>query len=792
MLLNVRSNEKFTAVEKAMHLQRKWFIDCVTDYASAVLIDSIFQPTFDAGAPILLFANPNVCDHNKNPVLFVATCYRNVAAVQYLTDACADVNATSSDGWTSLLAAAALGDSAMCDTLLKCRASVHSTLSSCHNSTPLQLSAAGGFSDVVTMLLSHGASLDSRNSLGLSAVHLAVLHGHRDLAFALISKAKDASAIADSLQCPQPPLLHRLLCSDLHESVILRCVNLLLLFGFHADDVDETGRTPLQISSEENLTLVCAALASHAKSSGGDNRTVLFAAVDQCDSAALDAFIMRSSDLNCREFFDHGRPLLHAIVRSSFRSGSSVHDGMIDCLSKLSNDPRCDIDALDDQGCTALHVAVAIGHAAAARILLNAGAESDSTSLTCCALCAALTAGNAECTELLLQYGADLTNPLGPHGIHSCVAAAVCSGLAAVVRRVTDHVKANHRQSLRMLCEFRSADDGNTLPLLWILNSKESDSSTLGVLKVLLLAGSDVLQCNYSSLYPVQVAAARSFLLTSRFISSIAQCRMLSLITGRSPAPDIRSLLHSCLCAGAELDLASDAGLLPIHVCASIGPAAAMLALINICGKQAGDPLKAVDSKGHSALCHCASSGRADLLPILLRSSISRVSLCGCSVLAHAIVSRQKQCIQVLLESGASWSQDALKLDENNPCFGVDSIQLACVIADVEIVSMLAQAPSSSAALRRTVYQDGGSVVHYLASLKQLDLMHPRVSISSAGPDVPVSVVLANILAHSGAPFLRRNNQVQSSVSDVVDHIASLFLTGFPPLKVWSVQLSIL
>jgi hypothetical protein len=55
-----------------------------------------------------------------------------------------------------------------------------------------------------------------------------------------------------------------------------------------------------------------------------------------------------------------------------------------------------------------------------------------------------------------------------------------------------------------------------------------------------------------------------------------------------------------------------------------------------------------------------------------------------------------------------------------------------------------------------------------------------------------VSVVLANILAHSGAPFLRRNNQVQSSASDVVDLIASLFLTGFPPLKVWIVQLSIL
>ena len=203
-VFNRRSDNNVTAVEKSMQLHRSWFIDRMTEYASAALADSILQRAFDPESPLNLYADPNSLDHDRNPVLHVAVCMQNAPAVQFLVAAGADVNKRSPDGWTPLLAASALGDCSICETLLRNSANVNATLGSGYNCTPLQLAAAAGLADVISRLLPLGALLDARNDLGLNAVHLALLHGHREAAFAMISSAKAAgkgnSAIADLLR----------------------------------------------------------------------------------------------------------------------------------------------------------------------------------------------------------------------------------------------------------------------------------------------------------------------------------------------------------------------------------------------------------------------------------------------------------------------------------------------------------------------------------------------------------------------------------------------------------------
>ena len=766
--LNHRSLANVTAVEKAIQLQRQWFIGALTDYASSVLADSITLRTFDPESSIILFANPNATDHQRNPLLHLAVCKRDASAVQFIVAAGADVNCYAPDGWTPLLAASALGDSSICATLLDRSANVHATLAGSYNCTPLQLAAAAGLSDVISRLLSRGALLDGRNDLGLNAVHLALLQGHRDVAFSLISSAKAAgkgnSAIAELLRTPQPPLLHRLICSDLSESVMIKCVNLLLLLGFHSDDKDAEGRTPLQVALAENLPLVAAALGSHAKNISGGSRAALFAAADACDATSLRALLLQAEDLNCREFFDHGRPLLHAVVRSCSASGGGGHDSLIECINFMTNDSSCDIDVLDDQGSTPLHVAVALGCTAVAVALLVAGASCDATSPSCSALFAAVTAGHIDCVDRLLYFGANLMSPLGPHGSHSCVLAAVCSGRSNLVTCVMNHLKIHHSRALRQVCEVQVTTDGATLPLLWLEHTRENDDVTLDVLKSLLLGGSDVLQCNHSSIFPIQIATARSLPQTSRFISSIAHSRLLSLVTSPSPPPRARVDIHKCIGGGGRCDAADAAGLLPLHVCAAIGSAAALDALINSPSMQHASAINAADAAGHNALCHAASNGRADLLPLLLRSKMSLSPACGCNALAHAIMLQGVACVRALLAvSGGANEEGVAVLTGKSPGLGVDALQLACLIADVDVVDALLEAAGSSS-LCSTVYADGGSIIHYLASLqhhKHADTSSP-LSSSSGGKLISVATQLSMTLAQAGANFLRRSSQVRA------------------------------
>jgi ankyrin repeat protein len=757
-----RSIQGVTAVEKAIQVQCQWFTSNLTEYASAATTDSILQRKFDSESPFILFSDPNACDHAHNPMLYVAVCLRDTAAVQYIASAGADVNRRSPDGWTPLLAAAAVGDGQICELLLNKSANIHATLPAGYNCTPLQLAAAAGAMDVISRLLSRGAPLDTRNDLGLNAVHLALLHGYREVAFTLVSSAKAAgkggTAIAELICTPQPPLLHRILCSDLVESVMLKCVNMLLLLGFHIDDKDDEGRTPLQVALAENLPLVAAALGSHAKSVSGDTRAALFSAADARDSVSLRTMIPHASDLNCREFFDHGRPLLHAVVRCSGCRGESVNQGMIECIGVMASNPQCNIDVADDQGCTPLHVAVALGNLHAVSALLAAGAQCDSTSLSSSALLASLTSKDLGCVDQLLQFGANLMSPLGPHGPLSCVIAAVGSGSAAIVNRVMEHLRLHHSNAVRLVCELQVATDGMTLPLLWLENSYECDEVTLEVLKSLILGGSDALQCNHASVYPAQIAAARSFQQTALFISSVAQSHLLSILTSPSPRPQTRAEILKCIAGGGRCDIADSAGLLPLHLCASIGSFVALEALMSSSVMQGAAAINSTDANGHNALCHAVSNGRADLLPILLRGKVSHLSSCGCSALAHAVVAQRTDCIGVMLEHSGQSATSII--GRQNPALGIDSLQLACLLGDVPVVCALIEASKSPASIFEKRYDDGGSILHYLASLqhhKRADAPEPP---SVAAPHAAVSTLLATALASAGAPFLRRNSQV--------------------------------
>jgi ankyrin repeat protein len=416
---------------------------------------------------------------------------------------------------------------------------------------------------------------------------------------------------------------------------------------------------------------------------------------------------------------------------------------------------------MDDQCCTPLHVAVALGSEAVSVLLLEAGAQCDSTSLACSALCAAISSRNFNCFFQLLHFGANVMLPLGPHGPLSCVVAAVRSGCALVVNAIIIHLKTHHSHELRKVCEMQEATDGSTLPLIWLENSRESDGVTLDILKLLILGGSDALQCNHSLVYPLHIATARGFQATIHCISRIAQCRLLSIVSCRSPSLKIRTDIPNCLAAGARYDFADETGLLSLHVCAAIGSAAALESLVSSVSAQRSGSIDCVDSKGHNALCHAVTNDRTDLLPILIRSNVPQMASCGCSALGHAVIMLRPECIRVLLAtSRAHIGQDAVLVTRLNPALGVDSLQLACSIGDVNVLKTLLDSSSLPSSLNTIVYNDGGSIVHYVASLQLNKRSDYALQPSPAANPTAVSTLLATVLAQAGATFLRRNNEV--------------------------------
>jgi ankyrin repeat protein len=340
------------------------------------------------------------------------------------------------------------------------------------------------------------------------------------------------------------------------------------------------------------------------------------------------------------------------------------------------------------------------------------------------------------------------------------VIAAVQSGRSAIVISVLNHLKTNHPHQLRQVCESYDAIGGAMLPLIWLENSNECDEVTLDVLKLLILGGSSILQCNHSSVYPIQVAAARAFTQTSFFITSVCQSKLMSIITCQSLPPGARTDVLNCISAGAQLECMDEEGLLPLHICASLGSAVALEALISSALLQTPGAIDVADARGHNALCHAVCNGRSDLIPVLLRSNISQLASCGCSALAHAVSMQSLSCIRVLLATGKAQSgQDVAMVNSQCSSLGVNALQLACLFADIDAINTLLEGSSPSYSLCSMIYADGGSIIHYLASLHH----HKHLSADSnvSIETNCVSTALATTLAKAGASFLRRNSQVR-------------------------------
>lgn len=108
-----------------------------------------------------------------------------------------DVNIKDQSGYSPLHYAARRGDLGICQLLLKYSAQVDATTKA-GQATPLHRASFMGHSDVVRLLLDHGADPLCLDSDGMTALHKAIEGGHAGTAIILLTAAPQCKSVQDA------------------------------------------------------------------------------------------------------------------------------------------------------------------------------------------------------------------------------------------------------------------------------------------------------------------------------------------------------------------------------------------------------------------------------------------------------------------------------------------------------------------------------------------------------------------------------------------------------------------
>ncbi len=352
---------------------------------------------------------------------------------------------TDQAGWTPLVWAAALGQTAPAALLLDAGADANAVAK--NGCTALHAAAEAGRTQTITLLLSRGARPDARDEEGRTPLYCAIEAKHLEAARALLAGHADPNLQADSGQTPLhraafgvnleavqllltnganatladddgETALHRVAWSgylDLHSpedetpeakrarfAACVAVARALLRAGADAGAVDEDGDTPLHRAAQGgSAEMVQALLAAGAKVDARDEIGCTPLLVAHTKEAA-EPLIKRGADLHARS--NEGATILHYVVEDG--GGESGEQFILYLTSQGLDINEC----RDKAGFTPLHWSVKgllipkVGEF----LITKAGAKTDVRSdagLT--PLHVAALSGDVELVKMLLAHGAD-------------------------------------------------------------------------------------------------------------------------------------------------------------------------------------------------------------------------------------------------------------------------------------------------------------------------------------------------------------------------------------------------
>jgi len=345
---------------------------------------------------------------NSNTPLHLAARNGRTALVELLLNKGADINANDNQGYTPL-GRAMEGKHSKVIALLR----EHGAKESLHDVV------IAGDIDAVKRFLSEGCDVNSRDSLGLTPLHLAAMHGHTDIMELLIAKGADLEA--RDQHWGNTPLLHATPYGR------TEAVRLLLEKGANIEARDGHGLTPLCLSStygtaiHTKLIQLLLDRGANIESHSYGGATPLMGAISVGRKEVAKMLLARGATLNVISRFygtaAHlamlvGRP---DMVRWSIKKGIAIpplhvaaYLGDMDKVRSLV-DGGADVNQKDVAQFTPLHCTVLGNNSEIMQFLIDTGADIEARN---CAhrtpLFCASERGYLEMVRLLLTNGANV------------------------------------------------------------------------------------------------------------------------------------------------------------------------------------------------------------------------------------------------------------------------------------------------------------------------------------------------------------------------------------------------
>ncbi|XP_041494112.1 ankyrin repeat domain-containing protein 35 isoform X1 [Microtus oregoni] len=191
---------------------------------------------------------------------------------------------------------------------LASRKSARPTKLDSNGQSPFHLAASKGLTECLTILLTNGADINSKNEDGSTALHLATISCQPQCVKVLLQHGANEDAVDAENRSP----LHWAASSGCASSVLLLCDHEAFL-----DVLDNDGRTPLMIASLGGHAAICSQLlqrGARVNVTDKDDKSALILACEKGSAEVAELLLSHGADAGAVDSLGHNA--LHYALRT--------------------------------------------------------------------------------------------------------------------------------------------------------------------------------------------------------------------------------------------------------------------------------------------------------------------------------------------------------------------------------------------------------------------------------------------------------------------------------------------